>query len=167
MKSIIILIFYVLLISCQSKDKADTSFPISVSTELIRSYESADFDSTKRQAYDLKISINNTSDKPVTFWTMKCSVTDNFILSKFNYHFRGTVCDSNFPVTTHLNPTESITYHTVILSGDNVNYLNENKLKVGFIYFDTVSTKSHADFRNSMGDMSKWKIIWSPPVDIR
>lgn len=170
MRHTILFVLFILVISCQRNDSLNTDSPINVNASIIRAFDSTYvYDSTTRQTYNVKLSITNVSDKPIAYWTMTCNWSFNWLTNKDNYWVVApSSCNANFPIPRHLNPKESFTYNTFVCRDKyEAMFGNKNKLKLGFIYIDTVNCKNMRDFNNFIGDRSTHRIIWSNSLEIQ
>ena len=161
-----ILIFYS-IISCQNNKRFDNP-NIIINARLIRSYDSIYIhqDSMKRETFDVKISIINKSDTPVSFWIMSSSWFDNFIINNDYMHFISGPINHNYPRTRHLNPYDSLVYKASIVKHDFTMYQTIQTTKFGFIFIDSVRCHGFDNtFDDIIGDKSQQdKIYWSNPL---
>jgi hypothetical protein len=170
MKQSIFFILMISIISCQRNDSSNSDSPININAEILRTFDSIYVkDNETLQTYNVKLSLTNVSDKPIAYWTMTCAWPDNWLTNKDNYQvIWSNSCDSNFPMPRRLNPKEKFTYNVFVCRSKYESmYHNENKLKLGFIYIDTVVCKDRRSFGNFIGDRSTNRIFWSNPIDLK
>jgi len=157
MKYFFYFLILVFLISCSGNNKPGDNPNLAVKASLLRSYNN--------KTYDIKLSITNISDKPVSFWMMNGSWFENFIINNDYIQFLITEgIDHNFPVKRHLNPRDSLLFKVSILKIDFTRYQTIKTTKFGFILIDSTKCSNDHEFRDCIGDKSKHKIFWSNPL---
>jgi hypothetical protein len=155
-----------LLISCHINKQYDNP-NILVNASLIRSYDSIGYrDTIKRKTFDVKISLINKSDKPVSFWIMTSSWFDNFLINNDYMHYVSGPINHNFPTIRHLNPNDSFVYKVSIVKQDNTMYQTIQTTKFGFIFIDSLRCQRFNNtFESIIGDKSQHdKVFWSNPL---
>jgi hypothetical protein len=160
MRKFIIYIFVIFF--CASCDKSKSDFTIKA--RLVHTYDSTFADNTKKTILQIDLSLINNSKNVLSFWTMSCSWTDNWLINTDNYSFMSRGCDRNFPMKVKIEPNDSIVYHSMITTQD-TKFKNFDTTRFGLIFIDTVKCKSENDFLNILGDRSNHdNIIWSNPL---
>lgn len=164
MKQILVLLISLIFISCKNKsENAD----IIVNAIVIRSYDTIFENNNSKKMYDIKLSILNKSEKPITFWIMNCSWQDNFIINTNLWSFFNNGCDKNFPITKTIKPSDSLCYKATIIQNDDFPPIIYTT-KFGFIYIDSLELKKYSDFYKFIEDKSKHnKIFWSNPLILK
>lgn len=169
-----------------------TELPIKVEIDLLREFEmryekkvigwqfpeydvEIPGDSAKLRYYTIEVLIENTSSVPIYIWLMSCSWTDNFIINNDYMFFGGMKCDKNSPVIVEIMPAEAKRYIAELIKhikfdypGDQIFDYGVEATKVGLVvvndvYQDTLNNKI---FHMGMLDKSKWKIVWSNPLQL-
>ncbi|HET7733783.1 MAG TPA: hypothetical protein VFK73_08080 [Paludibacter sp.] len=166
MKNLTIILILIILVSCNgSKQYKNTT--IEVNANLIRTFDSiyANFDSLKLKTYDVKLSIKNKSEKPISFWIMTCSWEDNFIINNDYIQINSVDCNRNFPIITKLNSNDSITYKTTLIKRNGTLGQSVKSTRFGFIFIDSTKCSSDNQYGEIIRDKSKQdRIIWSNPL---
>jgi hypothetical protein len=190
MKFILLILILISLISFRYV-KPDNNSNVTLNATILNSNDeltykvSGEGDTLVYRNNVVKISLINTSDKPVAFWMMSCSWDRDFTTSNDYLHFHGWNCDNNAPRIIRLQPNDSIVFKERVVSNprntaysDSV-YLKANAwmgkgalnlfdyppTKLGLIYKDTVSCKNYNDYMEIRDDRSRWgKIIWSNAI---
>ena len=166
MRIIIASLIISMFLSYVNKEEIETVVIIVLS--LRRSYDTSyvDRDIPSVRAYDINLSLVNKSTKPVSFWIMKCSWPNNFIIDGEKMSFYSEECNGNFPTVKNIKPSDSINYNASIFTL----LTDESKLKkirIGFIYVDAERYSSFNDYLSIMEDKSKQdSIIWSMPLQL-
>jgi hypothetical protein len=164
MRKLLFIMILSSIISCVN-DRKDDKPIILVRANVIRSYDSVLSDNIKHKTFDIKLSITNKMDKPVSFWMMTCSWQENFLISNDYIYFIGSVCDTNSLWPRHLHPDDSFTYKTSVAKFNSTPYQTIKTTRFGLIYIDTLKCKYPGDYRDIIGDKSQWaNIIWSNPL---
>ncbi len=167
-RQLIFIFLFFLIISCSRNDSERGLPPINIKAEIIRTFDTIVSDTSKIKTTNIKLSLTNISDKPITYWIMKCSWPQNWIENKDTYSVLSYSCDSNYPISIPLKPKESISYNAFVCRTKfRTICTNENIIKLGFIYIDADMCKTMSDFSNIVGDKSKWNIIWSNSVELK
>jgi hypothetical protein len=164
----LILILYA-IISCDCFKYKD-NLNVVVNASLLRTYDSIyfDFDSIRHKIFDVRLSIINKTNKPITFWTMTCSWQDNFIVNNDYIKFNFDVCNHNYPRMRHLYPNDSLIYKTSVRKIDMTLGQIIKTTKFGFIYIDSAQCNEKNDYDIIIRDRSKQdKIIWSNPLFLK
>jgi hypothetical protein len=168
MRQIIYILILFLLGGC-SIDRHKNKPKIVIDASVIRSYDTIlKYRDTKLfKAYDVRLSIRNKSNKPISFWMMTCSWEDNFIVNNDYIYFLGHACDGNSPWITHLKSNESKVLTASIIKIENTRYQSVESTRFGLIYIDSMSCKSPSFFDEIIGDKSKHDtIIWSNALSL-
>ena len=165
--NILILIFFV---ACNVYNPKDKPF-IYIDASILRAFDTTRvyFDTTKTyKAFDIKLTIENKSKEPVSFWMMTCSWEDNFIVNNDYVDFIPHECDGNFPRSIYLKSNERKELKSSILKYEMTRYQTINTTKFGLIYIDTLNSKNPLYFDEIMGDKSRHdKIIWSNAIYLK
>ena len=170
--------------SCQNAETKKENSDLSIRLLLTRNY-SVPFhgkvyfeplaDTLIEKRFDISLSIHNNSDCPVSIWLMTCSWQENVLINNSYIYFNGIDCDSNFPIPHHIKSHDSLVFKGTLsrsLMFDNSckNCIGTDKVdvpttKVGLIVIDTVKCKTLEQYRETIGDKSKWdEIIWSNSI---
>ena len=155
-----------LLISC-GNDKPKIDPKIIIEANVSRSYDTliTSQDTSLHKAFDVKLSIINKSEEPVSFWIMTCSWDENFIINNDYISFLGWGCDSNYPRLKHLNSNSRFDLKAAVIKYDFTRYQPIKTTKFGLIFIDSAICTNIRDYDNIIGDKSKQdKIIWSNPI---
>lgn len=160
--------FILLIFSCNENKRIDNG-GIIVSSSLNRAFDSiySNINSLKEKSFDITLSIINKTSNPASFWIMKCSWQDNFIIEKKGVDFNLTDCDGNFPTVKTIKSQDSLVFKTTI-SGRLESHKNEmNSLRFGFVYIDTTECNSFEKYLHIMSIKGTQKnIVWSNPIFI-
>ena len=167
--------FYCLLIiytSCTSREEnkmENKASPLIVNTYTIRKYDSLfqNLDNQLCPIYDIGISIINKGETTNSFWIMKCSWQDNFIISDDYFNFLLNECDGNFPTVKSIKPNDSLTYKTTLYS-NSIDYVKtRDSIKLGFIFIDEKHFSTPDDYLNIMRDKSlQTTVLWSNRINL-
>ena len=163
MRNLPYILILTFLISC-GIDKPKIHPQIIVEANVLRSYDTLTTyqDTTLHKAFDVKLSIINQSDVPVSFWIMTCSWDENFIINNDYIRFLGWGCLSNYPRLKRLNSNSRLELKASVIKYDFTRYQPIKTTKFGLIFIDSISCKKTRDYDNIIGDKSKQdKIIWS------
>lgn len=168
MKFVVYFLIVFSLISCNEKSKTDRP-SISIVCRLERSYDSAyTFTNTSiLPTFDVKLSIVNISDSVQSFWIMKCSWQDTFIISDDSFSFVGTECDGNFPTVRYLKSGDSLAFKTLLIC-HKISYVNtSDSIKIGFVMVDEKKYTSPDEYLEVMRDKSKQNnVVWSNSINL-
>lgn len=138
--------------------------------EMEREHLFINMDSIKQKCFDIILTIENTTSKPVSIWLMTCSWQDNILVSNDHVSVMRQDCDKNFPKLVTLNPSERRIYKTTLVKSIKAGYGYPNCLypgplttKLGLITIGDIYKNSltASDYNLAMTDKSKWKMIWS------
>lgn len=178
------LFIVVSICSCQNGGTKKESNDLSVHFSLAKDYYDpyhgkVSFepltDTLIEKQFDIKLSIRNNSDHPISIWLMSCSWQDNVIINNPYIFFAGISCDSNYPRPHSIKPHDSL-YFTGTLSRElmfdnscknciGTDHVNVATTKIGLIVIDTIKCKTLEQYHSTIEDKSKWdKIIWSNPL---
>jgi hypothetical protein len=114
-------------------------------------------------SYFLRISILNNADTAISFWIMKCSWMESWLIDNSNLRFCLWGCDSNFPVNIKLEPQKSIIFYGIVHPIDNK--VKIDKFRLGFVMLDRDDFSKC--FNNSNREFIKNKITyWSDYVQL-
>jgi hypothetical protein len=143
--------------------------PLIVNTYTIRRYDSLfpNLDNQLCPIYDIGISIINKGETTNSFWIMKCSWQDNFIISDDYFNFIVNECDGNFPTVKSIKPNDSLTYKTTIYS-KSIDYVKtRDSIKLGIILIDEKKFSTSEDYLNIMRDKSlQTTVLWSNRINL-
>ena len=158
----LIILFFIL--SCKNFKHKDNS-SILVNARLIRTYDTSYWNDTiKRKFYDIKISLINNCDKPISFWTMTCSWQHNFIFNNDYFDFR-VLCSHNWLVLKTIKSNDSLIFKTTLVRFNQYNYQDSVATKLGFILTDSINCKELNEYLSQLDDKKKHnKIFWSNTI---
>lgn len=161
MKKALIYVFIIFFcISC-GKSKPD----LTVKAKLFHTFDSTNSDNTIKRRSKVDLTLLNNSNRTISFWTMSCSWTDNWLINIRNKYFKLKSCDKNFPKIVEIKPKDSLVYHAIITSQIKLPIGNYDTVRFGFIFVDTVMCKTQHDFDDILKNRSNQnKIIWSNPL---
>jgi hypothetical protein len=153
-----------LLIICGQGRKFEESSLV-LDANFLRSYDTITVfmkDTTIVKAYDISITIRNNTDHLISFWMMKCSWEDNFLINNDYFYFIGRGCDGNYPYVVNLKPNERKILNSTIIKQNHTRYQQVETTRFGLIYIDKAHCENPFDFDDIIGDKSKHDvIIWS------
>jgi hypothetical protein len=182
-----ILIIALILSATTTYSQTDSICPLTMSVKLEKTYQvkyqntkllkkryAYKGDSLSQTLYDIQISLNNISKKPVFFWLMSCSWWDNFLVNNNYISFEYLGCDSNFPDLIEIKPGETKTLSVTASKSLKFDY-DKNlgnwpqvpTTKLGLITIANLYEPTQGNvfgYSLSMEDKSSWKIIWSNPL---
>ena len=162
------LLILIFVISCKI-DKKSIDPNIIVNARLIRSYDSIPFrENIKYKTFDIRLSLINKSDKPISFWIMSTSWFDNFIINNdFNQYLFKPI-SHNFPIIKHLKSNDSIVYKFAIIEREHTMYQSVKSTKFGFVFIDSSRFNGFFGYDSIIGDKSLHnKVIWSNALYIK
>jgi hypothetical protein len=107
----------------------------------------------------VEFSVINNSNSPQSFWIMKCSWDESFRIDNDEIAFCGRECVGNFPIQINLNPTDSITF-TSILEAPETAYKNPS-FKIGLFMVSEEHLKSMFDYKHYKEYIKSLKTYWS------
>lgn len=154
-------------LSCTNKGKLEDK--LLIQPALKRSYDTSysDTDIGSVRVYDISLSLINKTDKPISFWIMKCSWWDNFTIDKENIYFYGDECNGNFPTVKYINTNDSMHFNTSIFTLLS-NAKMSKTIRIGFVFVDETRFSSFNDYLFIMEDKSRQdSILWSSPLQLR
>ena len=133
-------------------------------------------DSVRQPYFDINLVISNTSNNSISIWLMKCSYYHNFIINNNYISIKGHGCDSNYPILVKFKPGESKKYKFTLARSIKFDYPCEHcnygpqveTTKLGLIIIDDIfeSKMRVFDYAIAMNDKSKWRIVWSNPLQL-
>ena len=154
-------------ISCGNSKTVNES-NISVNVAMIRSYDTIVHNRESQKAFDVRLSIINRSLHPISFWMMTCSWEESFIINNDYTWFLGHGCDANVPWPHQINAGDSLIKNSAIIQEIGTPNQTIATTIFGLIYIDSSNCQSYRQFRDIIGDKSKWdRIIWSNPLYLR
>lgn len=170
MRQVGFLLFIQLLASCCSCPPIDIKTKesaLEVNSYMERAYDSTYFTDRTFSTYDIRISVVNKSDTLNSFWIMKCSSQDNFLISDRHSDFVPTECNGNFPTVKDIQAHDSVVFKTTIYSKSAGYSENGHSITMGFILIDAKSFSSPDDYLRIMGDQSlQTKVLWSNRLNL-
>ena len=168
MKFINYILIMFFIVSC-NKIKHKENPDIVVNANKIRSFDTiTHWDSIKHKAFDIRLSIINKSEKPITFWIMTCSWDNNFIINNDYIQFLLWTCTNNIARSCRLGCNDSLVFKSTFVKYKGTMGQTIETTKFGFIYIDSTRCKNIKEYFDIMNDKSKQdKIIWSNPLYLK
>jgi len=88
----------------------------------------------------LNLIITNKDSKLKSVWIYSCSWMQSWTVEPNSFYFYNEGCDSNYPKKIDLNPGQSISFHGIIVSQNNLK--NFSRFRVGFADYNEIELKS-------------------------
>lgn len=167
----------------------DTSLPIKLELSLQKEYTirlhkddyridvkrygyEVSTDSVEQKHYDVQVTIQNTSTKPVYIWMMSCSWENNFWVNNEYIFMAGHDCYKNVPTLVEIIPGAKKAYTTTLIKSIKFDHPPKYTIygqqvettRMGLIIVNDVGNRkdmSMSDYLLAMEDKSKWKMVWS------
>ena len=125
----------------------------------------------KVELYSATISINNNTDKTISFWAMTCSWQGNWITCNDSIGIAGGKdCDSNFSYLIELKPNQSKKYECTIVRNCDKKNKKTKGYKIGLVL---IKEKEYSLMQSEFFDKivnrkinKKKDIIWSFPFEL-
>jgi hypothetical protein len=157
-----------IIFSCGNSETENNKSNISVNAVMIRSYDTIVQNRESQKVFDVRLSIINKSLRPISFWMWTCSWEWSFIINNDYTWFLGHDCNANVPWPHQLNSGDSLIKNGSIIQENETLYRDVETTIFGLIYIDSSNCQSYSQFRDIIGDKSKWdRIIWSNPLYLR
>jgi hypothetical protein len=168
MRLFYIVLLCTIIISCGNSETVSNKSNINVNAVLLRSYDTIILNSESQKVFDVRLSIINKSLRPISFWMMTCSWEESFIINNDYTWFLGHDCIANVPLLHYINAGDSLIKNSAIIQ--EIGTPNQTVVTTifGLIYIDSSYCQTYRQFRDIIGDKSKWdRIIWSNPLYLR
>jgi len=170
------LIVLITLNQCGLKHK-DKESKIKMNFTILNKIENKRENNSEYVYYAAEINLINNTDSIFEYWTNTCSWPENFVFSFDSTYvpydtldiYLGYSCPSNYPIIHQIKPKDKITIKTVIRYINSNNYLQDKKIKLGFIVIEKKELSELGDnyfglfFKKSK---NRKDIIWSEPFKI-
>ena len=112
MKNLYILCIIILLTQCSLHKTKELSIRVQVNE--IDSVSKKNYSHNNCNFYSADIELSNYTDTTISFWTMTCSWSDNWISTSDSLYIFGEECPKNFPDVYIISPNKKIVYHTIV-----------------------------------------------------
>jgi len=112
--------------------------------------------------YPAKITLTNSTDSTIAFWTMSCSWTENWLFDTDSISFKCQGCDKNIPRFIELKSNQSIEYDCVL----NPHSSNIKQFKLGFVLLQENDFEEFENRMNWRSFLQKHMICWSDTIFI-
>jgi hypothetical protein len=143
MRRIYIFCILIALISCNNlkhKRKLDIVVHVDLVNKNDKDFKYANiyWDTAKNKTLYLKLSIINTSEKPITFWFWYCSWWENIVTNNDYVILPPGSCDANALTLYKLKPHDSLVRKAPFYIETDYSYMRERSARFGWGNIDTV-----------------------------
>ncbi len=133
------------------------SMPFTLSNQLIGSVG---------QTFYLRCHLQNKADS-LHFWTMSCSVEENWLSSNPQLYIAATVCDKNFPQRIKLAPNQTMDFYLQLQAAQGqLDSLVGKQVRMGFVYVSEKETNPSGFQSILTTKIQRNEVYWTPPITI-